>query len=412
MKKITTFVGMLVLTALLFGNGVSEGNTQFTDPTNAQYLDQYFSVTLPSTVVDRSTFAASLSKISGKQIVLNQDADLFKALVQASDLNELALTYSNEKALNRLQQYGIFTALPSDVSRYLACALDAHLLPASVAMQLLSTGTLDSKTADNLLMSVANANGEARNYIGKVSDADILMRISNAFDGYTLFSDGNLDKIGAATVQKRASTGYNLKKDADAARFLSSRTIQYGHSDEVHLKQLIVLLNSEGIDAKIQIEPKVSIYEYLLDWGPVPEPSPYYMVLEFSDNFYLAYAVEYDAKFEFNSKEDLLRFDSLINTYAKKNDTNQAKGSNIPLLKGSWWQPLYSTTFNADPKAYVEIVDCVLEDNGYSIHPFSLLENKANLINTLESLSGLSVHEHTLFVNNAFHRYLTGADYQ
>ncbi len=214
----------------------------------------------------------------------------------------------------------------------------------------------------------------SRNYIGNVQDSDILMRISNAFDSYTLFSDNNLDAIGAEAVGgRKASTGYNLKKDADDAQFLSSRTIQYGHSDETHLKQLVVLLASEGMNAKLQIEPKVSIYEYLLDWGgPVPEPSPYYMVLENSEDFYLAYAVEYDAKFEFEKKEDLLKFDQIINTYAKKNDKNQAKDSNVALLRGAWWQPLYSTNFNADPKAYQEIVDCILMEDGYSIHPPSL----------------------------------------
>jgi hypothetical protein len=136
------------------------------------------------------------------------------------------------------------------------------------------------------------------------------------------------------------------------------------------------------------------------------------MVLEFSNGFYLAYAVEYDAKFEFDSPEDLLKFDGIINKYSKKNDTNQAKGSTIKLIKGAWWQPLYSATFNPDPSAYIEIVDCVLEEDGYSIHPFSLVETKANLINTLESLSGLDVIQRTIFVNNAFHRYLTGSDYQ
>ncbi|NCC63505.1 MAG: hypothetical protein EOM15_02460, partial [Spirochaetia bacterium] len=59
-----------------------------------------------------------------------------------------------------------------------------------------------------------------------------------------------------------------------------------------------------------------------------------------------------------------------------------------------------------------EIVDCVLENDGYSIHPFSLLENKNNLVDTLENLSGLTVLPRPLFVNNAFYRYLTGSDYQ
>ncbi len=411
MKKCTLFAGMLLMAALLFGAGINE-DAQFRDSSNAAYLEHYFQITLPATGMDAKQFGEALSSITEQPIAVSQNSDIFQALVESADLGQLARTYSEQKARTRLQSYGITEAVAASVAPYVACALDAHLLPASTAKKLLNAAQLDGETAANLLMSVANATGSSRNYIGRVSDSDILMRISNAFDGYTLFSDGNLDAIGAKAVQQRASTGYNLKKDSDEARFLTSRTIQYGHSDETHLKQLTVLLNSEGIDAKLQIEPKVSIYEYLLDWGPVPEPSPYYMVLQFSENLYLAYAVEYDAKFEFDSHEDLLAFDKLINTYAKKNDANQAKGSNVALLKGAWWQPLYSTTFQADETAYQQIVDCVLEDNGYSIHPFSLPENKQNLINTLKDLSGLDVQEHTLYVNNAFYRYLTGSDYQ
>jgi len=404
---------LLLLTALLFGNGISEMQASYpaSDPTNAEYLSSYFQVQLPQTV-SADAFAAALSKVTGKDVAIATNADIFKAMVDATDLTKLALTYSSEKAASRLEYYGIQAQVPADVQNYVACALDAHLLSPSTASTILQSGSLDTATADDLLMSVANTNGEARNYIGKISDSDILMRISNAFDGYSLFSDGNLDKIGAKAVEQKASTGYNLKKDSDDARFLTSKTIQYGHSEEVHLKQLVVLLNSEGIDAKLQIEPKVSIYQYLLDWGPVPEPSPFYMVLEASKDFYLAYAVEYDAKFEFDTKADLLKFDSLINKYSKKNDANQAKDSTVNLLSGAWWQPLYSTTFSADSEAYKEIVDCVLSDGGYSIHPFSLLENKDNLINVLESLSGLTVQEHPLYVNNAFYRYLTGSDYQ
>jgi len=45
----------------------------------------------------------------------------------------------------------------------------------------------------------------------------------------------------------------------------------------------------------------------------------------------------------------------------------------------------------------------VLAENGYSIHPFSLLETKQNLIDTLQDLSGLEVQERPLYVNNAFY---------
>ncbi len=414
MKKTRAIVAILCVTAVLFSAGVSENQVekQFADQSNAEYLDHYFDITFPSDTVDAAAFSRALTQIVEDPAEIRDQEDIFEALVDAASLTELALTYSPEKAAQRLAFHGISSEVPSDVAQYLACALDASLLPASAATQIMSDQRLSASTASNLLMSIANANGVSRNYTGTIQDPDILMRISNSFDGYTLFSDNNLDEIGAEAVQRRASTGYNLKKDIDDAQFLPSRTIQYGHSDETHLKQLVVLLASEGMNAKLQIEPKVSIYEYLLDWGPVPEPSPYYMVLENSEDFYLAYAVEYDAKFEFEKEEDLLRFDHIINTYAKKNDENQAEDSNVALLSGSWWQPLYSTTFNADAQAYREIVDCVLMEDGYSIHPFSLIDSKENLITTLEDLSGLNVQERPLFVNNAFYRYLTGSDYQ
>ncbi|MBN2859562.1 MAG: hypothetical protein JXK93_04775 [Sphaerochaetaceae bacterium] len=414
MKKIAVFAAILCVTAVLFGAGINENQAekQFADQSNAEYLNHYFSIAFPSNKVEVSDFARALTEIVDAPVEIGEQVDIFEALVDAASLRELAQTYSPEKTAQRLASHGMTGEVPSEVAQYLACALDASLLPPSAALEIMSEQQLSASTASNLLMSIANANGVSRNYTGNVQDPDILMRISNSFDSYTLFSDSNLDEIGAEAVQRRASTGYNLKKDIDDAQFLPSRTIQYGHSDETHLKQLVVLLASEGMNARLQIEPKVSIYEYLLDWGPVPEPSPYYMVLENSKDFYLAYAVEYDAKFEFEKEEDLLRFDHIINTYAKKNDANQSEDSDTVLLSGSWWQPLYSTTFHADAQAYREIVDCVLMEDGYSIHPFSLIESKENLISTLEDLSGLNVQERPLFVNNAFYRYLTGSDYQ
>ena len=74
----------------------------------------------------------------------------------------------------------------------------------------------------------------------------------------------------------------------------------------------------------MQLEPKVSIYEYLLEWGPVPkEATPTYAVKQVKDDLYLTYAIEYDLKLEFDNKEDMIRFDDVINQYAKKNEGNE-----------------------------------------------------------------------------------------
>ncbi len=414
MKKEWILIAALIIAIPFIGCTTLNSNAQtedFSDPSDAVYLSDAFGIQDLHGEIDAATIDAAIQKITGEDFVDETNFSIFASLIDATALSELAATYSEEKALARVQAAGIVN-IDIETARYAACALDAHLLSAAAAKELLTTRSIDGDMAAYLLMNIAQANGSARNYLGKISDSNILQKISNVFNTFSLYSDNNLDKFGAHAVQQRASTGYNLKIESENAHFLASHTLTYGHSDETHLKQLVILLNSEGIDARIQIEPKVSIYEYLLEWGPVPEPSRFYKVLQFNDDLYLAYAVEYDAKFEFISLEDLKSFDGIIETYAKKYDANQKEGSTVKLIKGAWWQPLYSASFNPDETAYEEIIDCVLTDNGYSIHPFSLPETKDNLVQTLESISGLDVEESSLFVNKAFYRYLTGEDYQ
>jgi hypothetical protein len=414
MKKMTGIALTLLIVISLMGCATMNDQHQsemYSGEKDSIYLLEYFSIPMMEGTIDTIAFDSAMDAVLQRDVVDEDNFNVFISLIEATNLSELAATYTSSKASIRLEQAGITSTDPA-IAPYVACALDAHLVTPMVTKELLESPTLSADMATYLLMQVAKANGLSRNGIGNISDEDILEKISLAFNGYTLFSDNNLDEIGALAVQQKASTGYNLKKDSDRANFLSSYTIKYGHSDETHLKQLVVLLNSEDIDAKIQIEPKVSVYEYLLDWGPVPEPSPFYSVLQFSDDLYLAYAVEYDVKFEFEDVADLKKFDGIINTYSKKNDANQAEGSDVKLIKGAWWQPLYSATFNPDEQAYKEIVDCVLSEDGYSIHPFSLKETSQDLVNALEELSGLDVSVEPFYVNNAFYRYLTGEDYQ
>ncbi len=414
MKKTTGIILTLLVVFSLMGCATMRDQQQteiYSMSKDSIYLLEYFSIPLMEGAVEISTFDSAMEAVIQKDVVDEDNFNIFVSLIEATNLNELARTYSEEKALRRLEKVGI-TSVDSTIAPYVACALDAHLVTPMVANELLASSTLSGDIATYVIMQVAKANGLSRNSIGNISDSDILEQISLSFNGYSLFSDNNLDKIGALAVQQKASTGYNLKKDSDEANFLSSNTLKYGHSDETHLKQLVVLLNSEDIDAKVQIEPKVSVYEYLLDWGPVPEPNKFYSVRQFSDDLYLAYAVEYDVKFEFEDVADLNKFDGLINTYSKKNDANQADDSEVKLISGAWWQPLYSATFNPDEQAYKEIVDCVLAEDGYSIHPFSLKETSQELVDALEGLSNLTVQVNPFYVNNAFYRYLSGEDYQ
>ncbi len=377
---------------------------------NSEYLASYFGIEFEAGSVSYSEFAKALSAVTGKDIATPLSrAEVIRALVVSSDLEEFAKTYTDEKATKSLALYN------TSGDNYTAAALDSKLISADLASEVLSSSSLGYENAASLLMAAANATGNGRNYIGFVSDDDILARIENAFKNAGLYENDELDLIGALLVQTGASTGYNLKKESDDARFLPSLTIRYGHDDLVHVKQLVSVLASEGIDALIQLEPKTSIYEYMLSWGPVPEPSDTYRVEQFSEDLYLVYAVEFDLEFEFDTLEDAARFDSIINQYSKKNDANQAPDSGINLIRGAWWQPLYSAVFNPDESAYTPIIDNILysSDGKYSIHPYTTVEDSPALVEIEISLSdGGRTESDYRYVNNAFYRYLIGSDYQ
>ncbi len=411
-RKIIMFALCIVMSLSLFAAG--DGTFALdTYEKNSAYLSQYFGIEIASDTVSLSDFAKDLSAVTGTEIVEPATEEgIINIVVAASGFDELAKTYSAEKAAARLEKYGVENA--SD-PQYAAAALDSGVLSAEAVNGLVAADGLSSEEAASLLMAVADATGKGRNYIGFAGESDIQARIENVFKNVGLYSNDELDAIGALLVETGASTGYNLKRESDNARFLDSLTLRYGHDTKDHVKQLVALLVSEDINALIQIEPKTSIYEYLLDWGPVPEPTPTYRVEQYSEDLYLVHATEFDLELEFDTIEDLQKFDAVVNQYSKKNDANQAEGSGVNLILGAWWQPLYSARFNPDENAYTEIVDNVLysADGAYSIHPFTTVENSALLIATEEELSenGSTFADHR-YVNNAFYRYLTGTDYQ
>lgn len=381
---------------------------------NRPYLKTYFKVELPADMTT-DNFNDALKKVAGKSApkVTGELTTLesVKAAVIAADYDELAKTYSIVKSNNRFSNYGITMPVDQQYASYLACALDTGLLNKEDGATASYNNKLTVTFAEKLLMAVASANGDARNYLGNSSDPQIYSKLDNAWNSFILFDDKKLSNIGKEAVQQEVTTGYNLKNSSFDARFSPELTLVYGHSDIKHVHQLMGLLNSEDIDVKVQLEPKISIYKYLLEWGPVPKATPTYEVKKFGKDLYLVYAVEYDLALEFANEKDMLAFDSVIEQFAKKNKGNEeAKG----LISGSWWQPLYSTTKTGMPKdAYKEIYDCVVQNGIYSIHPFALPKDYKNVVKKLNSFDKtLKASPVKRYCNTAFYDYLTGDDYQ
>lgn len=384
------------------------------EATDAEYLKVFFDAKVPEDGLDAAAFSENLKKVAGEEAP-EVEGDLnwgsaVKAAVAAADFEELALSYPQEKTEERLACYGVDAPAEEAEGAYIACALDVDLITPEEGAKAAAQEELTAADAEKLLMNIADANGDGRNYLGMASDPDIYGKIDQMWNSFIIFDDGQLSEIGKTAVEQQVTTGYGIKSAAYNAHFLPELTLQYGHSDIKHAHQLIGLLNSENIDAKVQLEPKISIYQYLLDWGPVPEATPTYEVKQFGD-LYLVYAVEYDLQLEFNNTEDMMRFDSVINEFAKKNSDNaEADG----LIYASWWQPLYSATRTDMPEnEYHQIFDCVVTNGMYSIHPFTVPENKDQVVSQLKDMAGdLDVTAAERFCNTAFYNYLSGEDYQ
>ena len=378
-----------------------------------EYLAEYFDVTVDEKLATAEGFNEALALVAGEEAPAVKEftaLDVVKASVDAADYKELALTYPEEKTQDRLKLNEIkFDGDKTDAA-YIACAVDTGLMSKDFAAKAAGEEKFSQDEIVEILMSIVNVNGDGRNYLGMSNDVDIYGKIDQAWNSFILFDDGQLSEIGKNAVLGQATTGYNLKSNAYNARFLPELTLQYGHSDITHAHQLIGLLNSEDIIVKVQLEPKVSIYEYLPEWGPIPETTPTYEVKQYEDR-YLVYAVEYDMQLEFANMDDLNRFDTVINDYAKKNAGNEEA---VGLIAESWWQPLYTTVRTDMPEdVYHALADCVINNGMYSLHSFCVAENQDKVIADFEALSGdLKVEPVARYCNTAFYHYMTGEDYQ
>lgn len=414
-KMLSSFlVAALVCSALIFYPQAS--TTTLAQTTNYQadkeYLTTYFGISSFGSSVSEDEFTEALGKVGNMKKSANTNSvsgiDALKLSLSAANFEELAITYSAKKAAKNIAKHGISEEVSDKYSNMVACALDTGLVSASTAQELIRNQPINDSLALSLVMSVAEVNGRTRNFLGYSDDTDIYKKINNAWESFNIFENKKLSDIGTKAVENKVTTGFSLRNSSYDANFLPYLTLRYGHSDIKHANQLIGLLNSEGITAKVQLEPKTSVYQYLLDWGPVPPATPTYEVKKINENLYLAYAVEYDLLLEFENINDKRAFDSIILQYSKKSDQNP-KG--IGMLYGAWWQPLYSSSQEMYG-GYKQIYDNVITDENYSLHSFCLPKDKDSVLQKFKELDKtIKVDQPSYWCDDAFYRYLNG-DYQ
>lgn len=380
---------------------------------NAAYLQEYFGIQDVKDGMTQQELAEAFAKVAGAEEVdlswLSKNEavsyiDAVQALVQTAHFEELALTYPPEKIQKTLDKHEIKAEIPQEKQAYMACLLDMGWI-GSLGLEETS---LAKEDAAEMLMAAADANGLGRNYLGYTDESDIYAKLVNAREGFAFFENEKLESIGVKAVIEGVSTGYNLRSSRYDANFLPQLTLRYGHSTTIHASQLLGLLASEGIVAKVQLEPKTSIFQYLLEWGEIPPATPDYKVDQVNEDLYLASSLEYDLMLEFTTQQDKDRFDGIVQEFAKKNDGNEeGKG----LLFASWWQPLYVSQVEMGT-GYEMIYDNVITDGEYSLHPYCLPENlEAAKAGFAKIDATVEIETNTLYCNEAFFRYLNG-EYQ
>ena len=276
-------VFLAVFAPIALASGVTDAEV------NLRYAAEYYGITFADEITGKAfeeAFGIADGKGSEELIRYSEAAAM---AVVAADMEELALTYSPAKS------NAVFEALgfePSEdekaIINYLAAAIDLGLAdPAKIR----SNENLTPADAANLIAAARSVTGQGRHYLGFTGDSDIYGKLAFAFENHLMPASEELIRLGNKAVREKVTTGYNIRDNRFNSNFESELTICYGHSDLKHALQLVGLLRSEGISALVNIEPKVSAFEYLLDWGPVHEPFPTFFVLEEDENFYIAYAL-------------------------------------------------------------------------------------------------------------------------
>jgi len=415
-KYMSELLVILALSAalLMAGCGKETGKAEEKAPESSfdkagEYLENYFGIE-PGREASLQNVNEMIKALGGEPIEAEAltDGAVIEAGLKIAGLDELALTYISEEAPDKaakvLEKAGIKTE--EEYAPYVACAVDLDLYSKEKGLD-----------AEEFFYRCAEIAGKGRHYLGRVSDDDLMERMTSMMNSMIIFDNEELSKLGTELVMDGVVTGYGLKYAGYDANFLDPYTLKYSHSDYQHAVQLIGLLRSEGMDGYVQIEPKVSVYEYLIEWGTPDIPSPTYAVEKQENGRYLCSCVEYDLMIEFDTAEEKERFHGVIEAYAKKYDDRVDVSGNVTarLLKESWWQPLYSSgTPMADPE-FVQMIDNVVYDRTgrYSIHSFSLPDKASDVADQASKIApDLNMSPFKIYVNPAFKRYITGEDHQ
>lgn len=314
--------------------------------------------------------------------------DIYQESVNKLEMTELSNTYSKEKIERSLKGY---KKLKKEKLEELASKA------VLVDLQAITVDDLNYSKNINLKLEnyISDFKDISENSLGNISDKNIIERINKKYSTFKVIEKNSLiDSLNIA-LAKKLTTGYNIKTKSTYANFNPELSLSYGHNGIKHANQLIALMKSEGLDAKVQIEPKTSAYLHMPDWG---EPATPNIVME--DGQIVITPLEYDLQFEFKDKADKMKFIQLIDKYAKKDEVDEEN-----LIYDAWWQPFLQTE---KIDGFEKLVVNIASEGEYEAYVLTLPEKSDVLIKELAKNKNLKLKTKEVYVNPSFYRFMLG----
>lgn len=314
--------------------------------------------------------------------------DIYQESVNKLEMTELSNTYSKEKIERSLKGY---KKLKKEKLEELASKA------VLVDLQAITVDDLNYSKNINLKLEnyISDFKDISENSLGNISDKNIIERINKKYSTFKVIEKNSLiDSLNIA-LAKKLTTGYNIKIKSTYANFNPELSLSYGHNGIKHANQLIALMKSEGLDAKVQIEPKTSAYLHMPDWG---EPATPNIVME--DGQIVITPLEYDLQFEFKDKADKMKFIQLIDKYAKKDEVDEEN-----LIYDAWWQPFLQTE---KIDGFEKLIVNIASEGEYEAYILTLPEKSDALIKELAKNKNLKLKTKEVYVNPSFYRFMLG----
>jgi uncharacterized membrane protein len=355
-----------------------------------------------------------LTSLSGREVVGGREdrassgragdlsnLEAISLIVSAAGLKELAATYSNAKIRKSLESLDLSItdpAVPMEQRQALALSIDVNLLFKGRLKVMDIHAPLSRESAFHLLERIHAFRRSSKNYVGYVTEPDIVSRIYDKWENASPIRNERLERIMNRAIGQQVITGYQIKNLSDLAQFDAGLKIAYSHSNIKHITQLIGLLISENVQAKLQLEPKRSSFLYRDEWEKTEYPN-----LEHCDaGVMVAHKDEFDMVLEFTTREFRDHFRQIIDAYAKREFKDRQK-----ILFESWYQPLYRSDIPVE--GYQRVADIILRDKTHIVQVYTKEEEAAAKVEWFkQELQDMEISTSAIWVNDAFFRYLHG----